>query len=136
MITEKSDTAVIKLADFGLARHYETAEDLFETSCGTPIYMAPEIQRGQPYNEQADLWSVGIILFELIAGFPPFTGRNRAELKVNIAKGTYRFPPGVNVSKVCIHLISQLLISDPSKRIEWSKFFEHAFIKCNESLYK
>lgn len=43
--------------------------------------MAPEIQRGETYDEKADLWSVGVILFELIAGFPPFTGKNKVELK-------------------------------------------------------
>lgn len=43
LLTEKSETAMIKLADFGLAKRYETDEDLFETACGTPIYMAPEV---------------------------------------------------------------------------------------------
>lgn len=43
LLTEKSDNAIIKLADFGLAKSYESNEDLFETTCGTPIYMAPEI---------------------------------------------------------------------------------------------
>lgn len=81
LLSEKSFNATIKLADFGLARQYESKEDLFETTCGTPIYMAPEIQKGETYDEKADLWSVGVILFELIAGFPPFNGRNKAELK-------------------------------------------------------
>ncbi len=45
MLTEKSETATLKLVDFGLAKKYEAREDLFETTCGTPIYMAPELQR-------------------------------------------------------------------------------------------
>jgi serine/threonine-protein kinase ULK/ATG1 len=80
-LTEKSDNAIIKLADFGLAKNYDNEEDLFETSCGTPIYMAPQILNGDKYDEKADLWSVSVILFELVAGFPPFGGSNRNELK-------------------------------------------------------
>jgi serine/threonine-protein kinase ULK/ATG1 len=94
-LSEATENAVIKLADFGLARAYNTQEDLFETTCGTPIYMAPEIQRGETYNEKADLWSVGIILFEMLTGFPPFGGRNKAELRMNIEKGEIAFPPDV-----------------------------------------
>ena len=45
MLTEKSENATLKLVDFGLAKQYEQGEDLFETTCGTPIYMAPELQR-------------------------------------------------------------------------------------------
>jgi serine/threonine protein kinase len=63
LLTEKSENATLKLADFGLAKKYESAEALFETTVGTPIYMAPEIQRHEAYTDQADLWSVGVILF-------------------------------------------------------------------------
>lgn len=77
LLTEKTENAILKIADFGLARRYETKEDLFETTCGTPIYMAPELQRQEKYTEKADLWSVGVIMFELIVGFPPFIAANR-----------------------------------------------------------
>ena len=105
LLSEKDEHTTIKLADFGLARHYENEEDLFETSCGTPIYMAPEIQKGQKYGEKGDLWSVGVILFELLAGFPPFTGKNKMELRANIDKGYYKLPPDVKVSVICLNLI-------------------------------
>lgn len=77
MLTEKSENATLKLVDFGLAKQYEQGEDLFETTCGTPIYMAPELQRQEKYTEKSDLWSVGVIMFELIVGFPPFFASNR-----------------------------------------------------------
>eukprot|EP00347_Sterkiella_histriomuscorum_P013402 403364843 len=136
LLSDKTFDAVIKLADFGLARQYQTKEDLFETTCGTPIYMAPEIQKGDSYDEKADLWSVGVILFELIAGFPPFNGRSKDELKQNIAKGQYAFPPGVQPSMICTDLMKKLLISDSSKRIDWLNFFEHPFIKSLPQYYE
>jgi serine/threonine protein kinase len=74
--------------------------------------MAPEIQKGQKYGDNADLWSLGVILFELLAGFPPFTGKNKADLKNNIDKGYYKLPPDVKVSKLCIDLIQKLLVAD------------------------
>jgi serine/threonine protein kinase len=79
---------------------------------------------------------VGVILFELLAGFPPFIGKNKAELRLNIEKGIYKFPPGVKVSKICLHLVSQLLQSEPKERIAWQKFFEHPFIKSDEKTYQ
>jgi serine/threonine protein kinase len=77
LLTEKSTNSQLKLADFGLAKAYEKEDELFETNCGTPIYMAPEIQMALPYTDKADLWSVGVIMFELLAGVPPFTGQNK-----------------------------------------------------------
>jgi len=77
MLNVKSEDATLKLVDFGLAKRYQANEDLFETTCGTPIYMAPELQRQEKYTDKADLWSVGVIMFELIVGFPPFVAQNR-----------------------------------------------------------
>ena len=110
LLSEKNDDkAIIKIADFGLAKQYEGSENLFDTIAGTPIYMAPEIQKGEAYSDKSDLWSVGVILFELVCGFPPFGGRNKTELRMNIDRGTYKFPPEVKVSRMCKHLIASLL---------------------------
>lgn len=98
--------------------------------------MAPEIQKGEAYSDKSDLWSVGVILFELVCGFPPFGGRNKAELRNNIDRGTYKFPPDVKVSKLCKHLITHLLQKSSEKRITWLNFFDHPFIKCDEETYK
>jgi serine/threonine-protein kinase ULK/ATG1 len=135
LLTDNREQGDIKLADFGLAKRYESNEDLFETNCGTPIYMAPEIQRGEQYSDKADLWSVGVILFELVAGFPPFFGKNKLELRQNIENGKYKLPPGVKITECCLHLICLLLQSKVEDRISWNNFFEHPFIKTDEKIY-
>jgi len=53
---------------------------MFKTQCGTPIYMAPEVLNGLSYNEKADLWSIGIIMFEMLLGKPPFEAKSMREL--------------------------------------------------------
>jgi serine/threonine-protein kinase ULK/ATG1 len=92
LLSEKGPDAVIKIADFGLARNFDSATDMFQTVCGTPVNMAPEVLQALPYNEKADLWSMGTILFELLVGSPPFSGRNIVDLSNNIRKGAYRIP--------------------------------------------
>lgn len=63
----------IKLADFGFAKEQSSTEEvMMKTYCGTPITMAPEILKGKPYDKKCDLWSLGVILFQLIYGKLPF----------------------------------------------------------------
>lgn len=76
--------------------------------------MAPEIQRGEQYTTKSDLWSVGIIMFELLAGVPPFTGQNKMDLRRNIEIGKYGFPEGVRVSDVAKDLMQKLIAKDPA----------------------
>ena len=97
--------------------------------------MAPEIQKGESYGDKADLWSIGIILFELMSGIPPFVGATRAQLYANIEKGAYSFPPNVFPSSLCVDLLNKLLISNAQNRLSWKDFFEHPFIKCDAKTY-
>lgn len=73
----------IKIADLGFSRELQH-EDMSETICGTPLIMAPEVLNGARYNHKADVWSLGILFFELLTGFTPFTGRDREDLKNNL----------------------------------------------------
>ena len=76
----------VKIADLGFARELNY-EDLSETMCGTPLVMAPEVLNGKRYNHKADVWSLGIVFFEMLVGFTPFTGRDKPDLKRNLEKG-------------------------------------------------
>lgn len=63
----------IKITDFGLSKNNEVSK----TYCGTPEYLAPEIVKGDPYDSSVDLWCLGCLIFEMLAGYPPFTAKTR-----------------------------------------------------------
>lgn len=66
--------------------------------CGTPLVMAPEVLYGKKYNHKADVWSLGIVMFEMLTGFSPFTGRDRDDLARNLDKGLYKLPKELKLS--------------------------------------
>eukprot|EP00586_Coscinodiscus_wailesii_P000427 CAMPEP_0172488052 /NCGR_PEP_ID=MMETSP1066-20121228/17403_1 /TAXON_ID=671091 /ORGANISM="Coscinodiscus wailesii, Strain CCMP2513" /LENGTH=895 /DNA_ID=CAMNT_0013255033 /DNA_START=317 /DNA_END=3004 /DNA_ORIENTATION=+ len=113
----------LKIADFGFARHLQTTS-LAETLCGSPLYMAPEILQHHRYDAKADLWSVGTVLFEMIAGRPPFHGENHIDLLRNIQRRAVRLPPGVKVSPQCVNLLRLLLNRNPLSRAGFQQYFE------------
>lgn len=113
----------LKIADFGFARHLQTAS-MAETLCGSPLYMAPEILQHHRYDAKADLWSVGTVLFEMIAGRPPYNGENHIDLLRNIHKKAVRLPPDVRVSQPCVNLLRILLARNPLLRAGFKEFFE------------
>ena len=120
--------ATLKLADFGFARELE-GEDLAATLCGSPLYMAPEILRYQPYDGKADLWSVGAIVYEMVAGRPPYTGQNHLELLQRIDREEVHFPATLQVSAECVDFIVRLLKRRPEERMSFEHFFDHPFVR-------
>lgn len=82
---------------------------MIESYCGTPLNMAPEILEKKLYNVKADIWSLGVILFELITGFPPFKANTKSELKANIKKGEFKLPKEYDVSMECLDFINKCL---------------------------
>lgn len=84
---------ILKLGDFGFAREM-AFQSMATTLCGSPLYMAPEILKGEKYDAKTDLWSVGAIIYEMVTGRPPFKAQNHIELLRRIEKGDgwIRFP--------------------------------------------
>jgi serine/threonine protein kinase len=79
---------IAKIIDFGVAKKMEHIDkDVNETFCGTPLQMAPQILEGEKYNYKSDIWSLGIVFFEMLVGFAPFTGKNMNELQYQIEQG-------------------------------------------------
>jgi serine/threonine-protein kinase ULK/ATG1 len=62
----------LKLADFGFCKKLRSSDDFTHTSLGSPLYMAPEIMNGDVYGSKADVWSCGIVLFEMLFGYCPY----------------------------------------------------------------
>jgi len=87
----RSDSHAL-LSDFGLAKMLDSGNQMMSTVCGTPSYLAPEIINGQKYGTQCDVWSLGVILYTLLCGYPPFSDENNATMMTSIKQGAFEFP--------------------------------------------
>ena len=128
LLSEHDDSAV-KIADFGFAKKVYKPNSL-TTQCGTPGYVAPEILEGTPYDERADMWSVGVILYILLGGYPPFIESTQRELFRKIRKGQFEFHAEYwgTVSSEAKDLISSLLTVDAAKRLTAEEALENGWI--------
>lgn len=120
---------ILKIADFGFAR-FLPSTSLAATLCGSPLYMAPEILRGESYNAKADLWSVGAVLYEMSAGKPPFRASNHIELEKVITRNNDRikFPASAQVPEPLKSLIKSLLKNKQTERVSFNEFFSNPLI--------
>lgn len=106
----------LKLADFGFAKF---VPNLTYTLCGTPEYLAPEIILGRGYGKSVDWWALGILLFEMLTGNPPFNGETPTAIYEKTLKGQVHYPSFLHQSTV--DFISGLLTLDPSRRLGCSE---------------
>jgi serine/threonine protein kinase len=116
---------IIKICDFGFARYVDQHQSMLKTLCGTPLYMAPEIINHSKYSNKADLWSIGIILYEILFAKRPYNATTFYNLVQQINNNSLVFPNYIEISTSCQDLIKSLLIKDPEKRISWTGFFNH-----------
>lgn len=114
---------VVKLGDFGFCKSLEKA-NMTKTMLGSPIYMAPEILRGEIYSTKADIWSLGVVLYEMVYGFCPFESTTIPKLIEVLKETELEFPPNVVVSDETKRLLRRLLTKDPTKRIEWMELLK------------
>lgn len=118
----KADESPIKIADFGLAKQSSDAN--MNTACGTPGYVAPEVleagqgDKGLTYGKQVDMWSLGVILYILLCGYPPFYHDHNAELFKLIKDANYEFasPYWDDISEGAKNCVRGLLKKDPKER--------------------
>lgn len=125
---------IIKLSDFGFAKRFNSKDDkMSSTICGSPIYMAPEIIKQNNYNTKVDLWSIGIILYEMITGIVPFKARNYIELIHKINTSPIYLPMTILISTECRDMINGLLQKNPHIRMDWDHFFNHPWLMIDNS---
>lgn len=105
-----------KLTDFGLAKFIQK-EDLALTFCGTPEYLAPEVILGKGHNRPADWWTLGILIYEMLYGIPPFYSSSVNNMYRKIIREKVIFKKNLKISKEAKSLILKLLSKNPSKRL-------------------
>lgn len=118
---------MIKLGDFGISKVLTSTIDKARTMVGTPYYLSPEIVEGRPYSFKSDVWSLGVLLYELCTLKPPFDGISIRQLSVNICRGTYPPLPS-QFSKELRNLVSMQLTLDPNKRPTVGQMLKLPFI--------
>jgi len=122
----------VKLADFGFAKFIDCIEEYtLGSAVGTPYYVAPEVVKKAPYNTYCDMWSAGVILYNLLSGKQPFAGTKKAEVLGKIKAGDYSFPDSEwkGISSDAKSIIRGLLQIDPGKRLSASGALHHPWIQ-------
>jgi len=126
---------IVKISDFGFAND-ECTQNLYKTICGSPYYMAPEMLQYHNYSNNVDLWSLGVILYQLCYKNVPFNSSNVQELIFKLSNNKIIIKN--SYSNDCTNLIKQLLVLNPKKRITWESFFNHVWLnnKENKNIFK
>jgi serine/threonine protein kinase len=117
------------IGDLGFATELEQGA-MTKTQCGTPLYMAPEVQFNQLYDAtKVDVWSLGIIFYEMLTGFVPFNGMSKPDLKSKLEKGNYLLPKDVLLSLEGLSFLNQCLQYDPKNRLSIDELMQHNYLK-------
>ncbi|XP_044504501.1 calcium-dependent protein kinase 26-like isoform X2 [Mangifera indica] len=131
LLATKASSSPIKLADFGLATYINPGQSLHGT-VGSPFYIAPEVLTGG-YNQAADVWSAGVILYILLSGMPPFWGNTKSQIFDAVRAADLRFPsnPWDNISESAKSLVMAMLSTNPSQRLTAQQVLDHSWMKDN-----
>ena len=128
-LTEKME---LKLGDFGLATKLEYDGERKRTICGTHNYIAPEILEGkQGHSFEVDIWSIGVIVYTLVIGKPPFETQDVKTTYKKIRQNSYCFPENCHISNECKELIQKILNSDPNRRPKLEDITNSDFLNRN-----
>ncbi|XP_011191270.2 aurora kinase C [Zeugodacus cucurbitae] len=114
----------LKIADFGWSVHEPNS--MRTTLCGTLDYLPPEMVQGKPHTKNVDLWSLGVLCYELIVGHAPFLATDYDETYKKIIKVDYKLPD--YVSRAAAHFISKLLVLNPQQRLPLDQVFLHPWV--------
>ncbi|XP_022047977.2 serine/threonine-protein kinase 33 isoform X2 [Acanthochromis polyacanthus] len=132
-VNEDDSSIDIKVTDFGLSVKTGGAyffENMMTEACGTLIYMAPEMMSDHGYSHLCDVWSIGVVMYMLLCGEPPFTSKTKTLLLKEIVKKEVRFPQPIwaTVSDAAKNLLTRLLKVDPAYRMSANQLLENPWI--------
>ena len=129
-VNDYDDDLSIKLIDFGLSRRHQKGDAYMHEFLGTPYYMAPELVKGK-YDQSCDIWSVGIVAYILLCGYPPFNGETDLDIFETIKQADFNFPSRAwkHVSPEAKDFIKCLLRKDPRKRFTAEEALKHPWIR-------
>ncbi|KAH3764166.1 protein serine/threonine kinase [Pelomyxa schiedti] len=135
LLKSEDDDLDIRIADFGFSK-IAGEDSLLYTSCGTPAYVAPEILEAVGYGKPVDMWSVGVITYILLCGYPPFFGEPVPVVFEAILHGQYEYHDEYwsNISTEAKQFIDSLLVLDPTQRLTAKQALEHPWLtgtKCS-----
>ncbi|NXU45822.1 KCC1G kinase, partial [Drymodes brunneopygia] len=130
-LTPEEDSKIM-ITDFGLSKMEQNG--IMSTACGTPGYVAPEVLAQKPYSKAVDCWSIGVITYILLCGYPPFYEETESKLFEKIKEGYYEFesPFWDDISK---DFIRHLLEKNPSARFTCEEALRHPWINGNTALH-
>ncbi|CAJ1952621.1 unnamed protein product [Sphenostylis stenocarpa] len=133
LLATRSSSSPIKLADFGLATYIKPGQSLHGL-VGSPFYIAPEVLAGA-YNQAADVWSAGVILYILLSGTPPFWGKTKSRIFEAVKAASLKFPsePWDRISESAKDLIRGMLCTDPSRRLTALEVLDHCWMESNQT---
>jgi len=132
LLRDETTVSEVKLADFGLSK-IVSQQLIMQTACGTPGYVAPEILQARGYDKEVDMWSIGVITYILLCGFPPFYNEKLQLLFEQIMRADYDFPADYwsEISDNAKDFIRKLLVVEPSKRMNSEQALQHPWLTGN-----
>ena len=130
LMADDTPDSEVKITDFGLSKAFDEQTQVMQTPCGTPGYIAPEVLDMKGYDKQCDVWSLGVIVYILLCGFPPFYADNDAQLFEKIKRGEFEFlrPYWDPISDSAKDFIRQMLRVDPKQRITCDQALAHPWL--------
>jgi len=122
-----SSNKILKIIDFGLSKNIHLNNEMMDTICGSPLYMAPEIIKNKTYTIKSDIWSFGVIIYEMVYGYTPFRATNIYSLIKTIDNYDIKYPANT-ISYDGIDILHKMLKKNPQDRIEWDTLFMHPWL--------
>ncbi|ORY47320.1 Pkinase-domain-containing protein [Rhizoclosmatium globosum] len=134
LLRKRNELTPVLITDFGLSK-FTQDDTLLKTLCGSPFYVAPDVLNvkwgsGEGYGRAVDMWSLGVITFILLSGYPPFTGNSNSIIFQKIFNCDYEFDPEYwnDVSPSAKDFIEKLLVLDPNERLTASEALQHKWL--------